>query len=74
MLQMQQQGLAHDFDQEPATEGIRDTEAYSHIAELLRIQAEPMGEATPRAQLPEDALIPTSAAWDASRGALLVGP
>ena len=73
MLKMQQQGLAHDFNQSTETESIRGTEAYEYINDLLVQAAEPAGQAQLLFELPADLLLPTSMAWDASRAAYLVG-
>ncbi len=73
MLQMQQQGLSYDFDQAADTESIRDTEVYDYVAELLRLQGDPMGFAEVTASLSADTWIPTGMAWDESRSATLIG-
>lgn len=73
MLQMQQQGLAWDFDAEPDLDPVRGTEAYEHISRLLKIQGEPAGLMEPVARLPADFGPATSVAWDPSRESFLVG-
>mgnify|MGYP000663437885 CR=1 FL=1 len=73
MLRMQQQGLAQDFDATDDTESIRGTQAYSYVNDLLKRASEPAGNAEPLFTLPEDVLLPTSIAWDASRERYLVG-
>lgn len=73
MLQMQRQGLSYDFNSMPDSLKIRDTEAYDHINDLLKLQGEPAGNLTLQTELPAEVRLPTSLAWDPSRGVLLVG-
>lgn len=73
MLQMQRQGLSYDFNSMPDSLKIRDTEAYDHINDMLKLQGEPAGNLTLQSELPGEVRLPTALAWDASRGVLLVG-
>lgn len=73
MLMMQSQGLSHDFNAHDETTGIRGTEAYDYINNLMIKAGEPAGEG--REVLTLD-LAPADLgdlAWDAGRGRFLVG-
>lgn len=73
MLKMQQQGLTYDFDQLDETEGLRDTEVYAYLNDLLIRQGEPAGDAEPAFQLGADHAWPSAIAWDETRERFLVG-
>lgn len=73
MLSMQQQGLAHDFNQSSNTENIRGTEAYDYVNELLVSAFEPAGDAQLMFELPAELLLATTVAWDPTRKAYLIG-
>jgi hypothetical protein len=72
MLTMQRQGLSWDFNQTDDTAFLRGTEAYDYINDLMVRAGEPVGEASIEFSLPEDVLLPTAIAWDASRESFLV--
>ena len=44
MLKMQQQGLAYDFTESEATVGIRNTQVFEYVNDLMVKAGEPMGE------------------------------
>jgi hypothetical protein len=73
MLEMQQQGLSYDFNATEDSAGVRGTQAYDHINELLVRQGDAAGESELLFELPANLLLPTAVAWDESRKLLLVG-
>ncbi|MBT8058185.1 MAG: hypothetical protein HKP03_06230 [Xanthomonadales bacterium] len=73
MLQMQQQGLSHDFNQEPDSESIRNSEAYDYINELLVEAGKAAGEGSTIFELPKLAGDLGAMAWDESRKRWLLG-
>lgn len=73
MLKMQQQGLSYDFSSIEDTVGIRDTEAYGYINNLLVEAANPSGEAAVAFELKGKAADFQAVAWDNTRGRYLVG-
>lgn len=73
MLQMQQQGMAFDFDSIEDSRQIRDTEAYDYINGLLTDAANKAGEGTLSFTAPGNPADYRSLAWDASRDRFLVG-
>jgi len=73
MLEMQQQGLSYDFNATEDSTGVRGTQAYDHINELLVRQGDAAGESELLFELPANLLLPTAVAWDESRKLLLVG-
>lgn len=73
MLKMQQQGLSYDFSSIEDTVGIRDTEAYGYINNLLVEAAKPAGEAAVAFELKGNAGDFQAVAWDNTRGRYLVG-
>lgn len=73
MLQMQQQGMAYDFNQVAETEQIRSTEAYEYINNLLIEALNPAGVGLPVFTLQGDPAHFDSLAWDNSREKFLVG-
>lgn len=72
MLQMQQQGLAADFNRTDDTLPIRGTEAYEHINDLMMRAGAPLGEAQQQVTLPDTVVTATDIAWDPTRDAFLV--
>ena len=73
MLQLQQQGVAHDFNATDDTLSIRDTEAYTYIANLLIDAGNPAGEGLFAFDLRGNASDYSAIAWDASRDLFLAG-
>ncbi len=73
MLKMQQQGMSYDFSSIEDTVGIRDTEAYGYINNLLIEAGNPAGVAAKVFDLPEQASDYQAIAWDGSRDRYLVG-
>ncbi len=73
MLEMQQQGLSHDFNVYEDTENIRDSEAYEYINELLVEAGKAAGEGELLFELPGPASDLGGMTWDPSRERLLVG-
>lgn len=73
MLEMQRQGLAYDFNQNPATEKIRDTDLYQYLNDLMIRAGEPMGKAEVVVTLLPDIHFPEAIAWDADRNSFLIG-
>jgi len=73
MLKMQQQGMSYDFSSIEDTVGIRDTEAYGYINNLLIEAGKPAGVAAAVFDLPEQASDYQAIAWDGSRNRYLVG-
>jgi hypothetical protein len=73
MLKMQQQGMSYDFSSIEDTVGIRDTEAYGYINNLLLEAGKPAGVAASAFDLPAQAADYQVIAWDNSRGRYLVG-
>lgn len=72
MLEMQRQGLSHDFSTTDDTASLRGTEAFDYINDLMVRAGEPAGEATVEFQLPGNVLLPTAIDWDPTRDAYLV--
>ena len=73
MLKMQQQGLYYDFSQHPETEGIRDTEAYEYINDMMVKAGQPAGEGARFLHLDVKTANLGDVAWDSSRERFLVG-
>lgn len=73
MLGMQRQGLAYDFSQTDNTDNIKDTEVFDHVNDLMKLAAEPMGEAETVFTLPDSVVLPETMAWDESRQKFLIG-
>jgi hypothetical protein len=73
MLKMQQQGMSYDFNSVEDSVGIRDTEAYGYINNLLLEAGHPAGEASTVFDLPEQASDYQVITWDSSRERYLVG-
>jgi len=73
MLRMQQQGLAYDFSKPESTRNIRNTEVFDYVNDLMKMAAEPVGEAEPVFTLPDNVLLPETIAWDESRQKFLIG-
>ena len=73
MLQLQQQGVSYDFNADDETQGIRDTEAYQHINNLLKDAGNTAGEGDVVFEIPGNASDYRALAWDESRGRFLVG-
>lgn len=73
MLGMQQQGLAYDFSLTDNTNNIRGTEVFDYVNDMLKIAADPIGEAEQVFVLPQSVVMPETIAWDESRQKFLVG-
>jgi hypothetical protein len=73
MHSLQQQGFNYDFDTMDDTVGIRDTEAYTYINQMLTDAGTPAGEAIPAFELPGNPANYRAFAWDSSRNRFLVG-
>ena len=73
MLDMQKQGLSYDFDANKDTIPIRNTQVYSHVNDILKIQGEPMGIVEPWYALGPEVMAPGALAWDPTRESLLLG-
>jgi len=73
MLQLQQQGVAYDFNATDDTLNIRDTEAYTYIANLMIDAGNPAGEGMFAFDLPGNPSDYSAIAWDASRELFLAG-
>lgn len=73
MFKMQQQGLSYDFNETEDTLGIRDTEAYSYINNLMIDAAKPAGDGAVALSLPGNPADYRGMAWDGSRNRFLVG-
>ncbi len=73
MLKMQRQGLAYDFLTPESTKGIRGTQAFEYLAELMVMAGEPMGDTKLEFTLPDSVSMPETIAWDESRGKFLIG-
>ena len=73
MLKLQQQGASYDFNADDETRGIRDTEAYQHINNLLKDAGNPAGEGAVAFEMPGNAADYRALAWDESRKRFLVG-
>ena len=73
MLKMQQQGMSYDFNLTDDTLGIRDTEAYEYINNLLIEAGKSAGVSNPVFTLPGQPADFRSIAWDESRERFLVG-
>jgi len=73
MLKMQQQGLAYDFSETEDTRNIRGTQAYDYINNMMIEANLPTGDAAVALRVPGDPVDFDAIAWDASRGAFLVG-
>jgi hypothetical protein len=73
MHKMQQQGLSFDFNSTEDTAGIRGTQVYDYINDLLIRAGDPLGEARVAFELPEAGSYPESIVWDPSRERFLIG-
>lgn len=73
MLLMQQQGFTYDFNADEETVGIRGTEVYQHVNNLLIDAGKPAGEGTLAFRLEGAANNYSAIAWDKSRQAFLAG-
>lgn len=73
MLGMQQQGLSYDFTASEHTMGLRGTEVFDYVNDLLIINGKPLGEAELVFTLPESVVMPETISWDESRQKFLVG-
>ena len=73
MLKMQQQGLSYDFTKSEATVGIRDTQVFEYVNDLMIKAGEPMGESEPVVTLADDVRMPQAIAWDKTRERFLIG-
>jgi sugar lactone lactonase YvrE len=72
-LQMQQQGLAYDFNESEYSENIRGTEVYNYVNDLMTLAENPVGESEKVFVLPDSVLMPGAINWDESRQKFLVG-
>ncbi|MFV1998701.1 MAG: hypothetical protein ACC641_11930, partial [Acidiferrobacterales bacterium] len=52
---------------------IRNTEVFDYVNDMMKMAAEPVGEAEPVFTLPDNVLLPETIAWDESRQKFLVG-
>jgi hypothetical protein len=73
MLHMQQQGLSYDFNQSDSSMNIRNTEVYTYVNDMMKMAANPVGEAEAVFTLPDNILMPETISWDESRQKFLVG-
>jgi hypothetical protein len=73
MVQMQSQGLSYDFNNYEETTGIRGTEAYDYVNDLLISAGEPAGEGSKFLELELAPADLGDVAWDAGRSRFLVG-
>lgn len=73
MLKMQQQGLAYDFTESEATVGIRNTQVFEYVNDLMVKAGEPMGESELMMTLADDVRMPQTIAWDETREQFLIG-
>jgi hypothetical protein len=73
MLIMQQQGIGFDFNQLPQTEGIRSTQAYTYINDLLIANAEGATTSERAFLLPEQAAITEALGYDSQKQQFLFG-
>lgn len=73
MVQMQQQGLAYDFSTTENTKNIQGTEVFDYVNDMMKMAAEPMGDASVAFALPEDVKLPETITWDETRQKFLIG-
>lgn len=73
MVRMQKQGLAYDFSTTDNTSNIQGTEVFDYINDLMKMAADPMGEATVAFALPEAVKLPETITWDETRQKFLIG-
>ena len=73
MLQLQKQGLSYDFDESEQTEGIRGTEVYDYLNELMFEAGKAAGEGEVAFTLDKDTRLPKGIDWDTGRQSFLVG-
>lgn len=72
MLDMQRQGLSHDFTTTEDTAFLRGTEAFEYINDLMVRAGDPAGAASLEFELPPTVLLPTAIDWDPTRESFLV--
>ncbi|MGB0513682.1 MAG: hypothetical protein ACPGJE_02440, partial [Wenzhouxiangellaceae bacterium] len=73
MLQMQQQGLAEDWDQIEQVESLRSYPLYSHLRDLMRDAQNPFGGANTEWRIPPRTAMPEALAHDSETGRTFVG-
>lgn len=73
LLKMQQQGFSYDLGKNPDTEGIRNTEVWEYLNQLMIEAGAPMGKGEVAFTLPAEFTRPAAISWDDSRGRFLVG-
>jgi len=67
MLEMQQQGLAADWDSVDEVEALRGTRLYDHLRDLMNEAGQPFGDVELWSTLDDDVVMPEALAYD-SRG------
>lgn len=73
MMRMQQQGLSYDLNEDPDAAGIRGTELYTYLNDLMIQAGQPAGTAETVFTLADEHRDPAAISWDASRDRFLVG-
>ena len=73
MLKMQQQGLNFDFNTLDETAGLRSTEVYAYLNDLMVRAGDPAGEAEAAFNIDDSYASPAAIAWDPSRERFIVG-
>ena len=73
MLRMQKQGLSYNFLESDNTMNIRGTQVFDYVNDLMKLAADPFGEAEPVFVLPDSLAMPEAISWDESRQKLLIG-
>jgi hypothetical protein len=73
MLRMQRQGLSYDFLASDDSMNIRGTEVFDYVNDLMKMAANPVGEAEPVFTLPVSVSMPEAISWDETRQKFLIG-
>jgi hypothetical protein len=73
MMKMQKQGLSYDFDQAEDAAGLRGTEVYDYLNELMKNAGQAFGAVAEVATLDPAVTYPAGIDWDPGRQAFLVG-
>lgn len=73
MLQMQQQGLAEDWDEIDAVEPMREHRLYDHLSGLMKDAGEPFGDTETWATLDPDVVMPEALAHDSEGDRIFLG-
>jgi len=73
MLQMQQQGLAVDWDEVDEVESLRQYPLYGHLRDLMQTAGEPSGQVSAAFEIDADYPMPEAVAHDPETGRTFVG-